>query len=144
MLLPPEYPWSTTYIRDVRAAVQALQCEVIDNAWRRYTNPMDQRRPRRYLPPRIQTVRTQQPIGLETAIVISLFTTSATRTADGDLPGMVGRRCCGPPERSDRVKALACSNREKVEGRVAARAKQYAEESLQWLIETKNSQQGRS
>ena len=80
-------------------------------------------------------------IGLETAIVISLFTDK--RAEADELPiretsrrGWWGDAVADIP--NDQIGSkLWLLHREKELRSVAARAKQYAEESLQWLIETK-------
>ena len=80
-------------------------------------------------------------IGLETAIVISLFTDRRAESAELSIKetsrrGWWGDAVADIP--SDQIGSkLWLLHREKELRSVAARAKEYAEESLKWLIDTK-------
>ena len=68
------------YIRDARAAVQALQCEVIKCLAEIY-NSMGTRRPQRrdFLPSDNTGADLSSDKGLETAVIVSLFTDRSGR-----------------------------------------------------------------
>ncbi len=79
--------------------------------------------------------------GLQTAIVVSLFTDRRARD-DDDLPDAAGGDRRGwwgdlvPPVEGDRIGSrLWLLSREKQLPSVVARAREYAEEALAWLVE---------
>lgn len=80
-------------------------------------------------------------IGLETAIVISLFTDRRAEAAELPIKETSRRGWWGDAvadiSKDEIGSKLWLLYREKELRSVAARAKEYAEESLQWLIETK-------
>ena len=78
--------------------------------------------------------------GLETAIIVSLFT-DRRALADDELPAGAGDRRgwwgdALPSAEGDRIGSrLWLISREKIAADAVARAREYGEEALQWLIE---------